>query len=52
MKLKSILLQLAHQAMQVYDLPNMAIYWIAGKVKSVSVDSQLIRCAESIGINM
>lgn len=39
-------------ALQTPDIVLVNLKDLAGKIKSVSVDSQLIRCAESIGINM
>ncbi len=39
-------------ALKTPDIVLVDLKDLAGRVKSVSVDSQLIRCAESIGINM
>ena len=39
-------------ALKTPDIVLVNLKDLAGKVRSVSVDSQLIACAESIGINM
>jgi 6-phosphofructokinase 1 len=39
-------------ALDTPDIVLVPLAELAGKVRSVPVDSQLIRCAESIGINM
>ncbi len=39
-------------SLQTPDMVLVDLKDLAGKVRTVSVDSQLIRCAESIGINM
>ncbi len=39
-------------ALKAPDIELVDLKELAGKIRTVSVDSQLIRCAESIGANM